>query len=55
MNPRNTAWSNDDSRLGQRTLEKIGWSKEKGFRAQVQGATEYIKVQVKISTSDLEL
>ncbi|XP_072490943.1 PIN2/TERF1-interacting telomerase inhibitor 1 [Notamacropus eugenii] len=45
--PRNTAWSNDDSKFGQKMLEKMGWSKGKGLGAQEQGATEHIKVQVK--------
>ncbi|XP_010621151.1 PIN2/TERF1-interacting telomerase inhibitor 1 isoform X2 [Fukomys damarensis] len=29
VDPRNTAWSNDDSKFGQRMLEKMGWSKGK--------------------------
>lgn len=32
VDPRNTAWSNDDSKFGQRMLEKMGWSKGKVFR-----------------------
>ncbi|XP_005075321.1 PIN2/TERF1-interacting telomerase inhibitor 1 isoform X2 [Mesocricetus auratus] len=47
LDPRNTAWSNDDSKFGQRMLEKMGWSKGKGLGAQEQGATEHIKVKVK--------
>ncbi|XP_060040907.1 PIN2/TERF1-interacting telomerase inhibitor 1 [Erinaceus europaeus] len=47
VDPRNTAWSNDESKFGQRMLEKMGWSKGKGLGAQEQGATEHIKVQVK--------
>ncbi|XP_004682488.1 PREDICTED: transcription factor SOX-7 [Condylura cristata] len=47
VDPQNTAWSNDDSKFGQRMLEKMGWSKGKGLGAQEQGATEHIKVQVK--------
>ncbi|KAB0361360.1 hypothetical protein FD754_005516, partial [Muntiacus muntjak] len=47
VDPRNTAWSNDDSKFGQRMLEKMGWSKGKGLGAQEQGATDHIKVQVK--------
>uniref|UniRef100_A0A2K5QFA3 G-patch domain-containing protein n=1 Tax=Cebus imitator TaxID=2715852 RepID=A0A2K5QFA3_CEBIM len=43
----NTAWSNDNSKFGQRMLEKMGWSKGKGLGAQEQGATDHIKVQVK--------
>ncbi|XP_045432281.1 PIN2/TERF1-interacting telomerase inhibitor 1 isoform X2 [Pipistrellus kuhlii] len=29
LDPRNTRWSNDDSKFGQRMLEKMGWSKGK--------------------------
>ncbi|XP_049721167.1 PIN2/TERF1-interacting telomerase inhibitor 1 isoform X1 [Elephas maximus indicus] len=47
VDPRNTAWSNDGSKFGQKMLEKMGWSKGKGLGAQEQGATEHIKVQVK--------
>ncbi|KAM9622104.1 PIN2/TERF1-interacting telomerase inhibitor 1 isoform 1-T1 [Trichechus inunguis] len=47
VDPRNTAWSNDDSKFGQRMLEKMGWSKGKGLGAQEQGATDHVKVQVK--------
>lgn len=47
VDPRNTAWSNDDSKFGQKMLEKMGWSKGKGLGAQEQGATEHIKVKVK--------
>ncbi|XP_005337290.2 PIN2/TERF1-interacting telomerase inhibitor 1 isoform X4 [Ictidomys tridecemlineatus] len=47
VDPRNTAWSNDDSKFGQRMLEKMGWSKGKGLGAQEQGATDHIKVKVK--------
>lgn len=47
LDPRNTAWSNDDSKFGQRMLEKMGWSKGKGLGAQEQGATEHIRVKVK--------
>ncbi|XP_053434444.1 PIN2/TERF1-interacting telomerase inhibitor 1 isoform X2 [Nycticebus coucang] len=47
VDPRNTAWSNDDSKFGQRMLEKMGWSKGKGLGAQEQGATDPIRVQVK--------
>lgn len=29
VDPQNTAWSNDESKFGQRMLEKMGWSKGK--------------------------
>ncbi|XP_028909052.1 PIN2/TERF1-interacting telomerase inhibitor 1 [Ornithorhynchus anatinus] len=47
VDPRNSAWSNDESKFGQKMLEKMGWSKGKGLGAQEQGATEHIKVKVK--------
>ncbi|KAG7258223.1 hypothetical protein CRUP_036172 [Coryphaenoides rupestris] len=41
VDPRNSAWSKDDSKFGQKMLERMGWSKGK------QGSTEHIKVKVK--------
>lgn len=29
VDPRNSAWSNDDSKFGQKMLERMGWSKGK--------------------------
>ncbi|XP_063156979.1 PIN2/TERF1-interacting telomerase inhibitor 1 [Candoia aspera] len=53
MDPRNSAWSKDESKFGQKMLEKMGWSKGKGLGAQEQGNTEHIKVQVKNNTLGL--
>ncbi|XP_053344513.1 PIN2/TERF1-interacting telomerase inhibitor 1 [Clarias gariepinus] len=47
VDPRNSAWSNDDSKFGQKMLERMGWSKGKGLGKSEQGATEHIKVKVK--------
>ncbi|KAK6488599.1 PIN2/TERF1-interacting telomerase inhibitor 1 [Huso huso] len=47
VDPRNSAWSKDESKFGQKMLEKMGWSKGKGLGAHEQGATENIKVQMK--------
>ncbi|KAG8011256.1 PIN2/TERF1-interacting telomerase inhibitor 1, partial [Nibea albiflora] len=47
VDPRNSAWSNDDSKFGQRMLERMGWSKGKGLGRSEQGATDHIKVKVK--------
>ncbi|XP_041109278.1 PIN2/TERF1-interacting telomerase inhibitor 1 [Polyodon spathula] len=47
VDPQNSAWSKDESKFGQKMLEKMGWSKGKGLGAQEQGATENIKVQMK--------
>ncbi|XP_073480926.1 PIN2/TERF1-interacting telomerase inhibitor 1-like [Aquarana catesbeiana] len=53
VDPRNSAWTKDDSKFGQKMLEKMGWSKGKGLGAQEQGSTEHIKVQVKNNTLGL--
>uniref|UniRef100_A0A667X204 G-patch domain-containing protein n=1 Tax=Myripristis murdjan TaxID=586833 RepID=A0A667X204_9TELE len=47
VDPRNTAWTNDDSKFGQKMLERMGWSKGKGLGKGEQGSTEHIKVKVK--------
>ncbi|XP_048106388.1 PIN2/TERF1-interacting telomerase inhibitor 1 [Alosa alosa] len=47
VDPRNSAWSKDDSKFGQKMLERMGWSKGKGLGKTEQGATEHIKVKVK--------
>ncbi|XP_040920827.1 PIN2/TERF1-interacting telomerase inhibitor 1 isoform X2 [Toxotes jaculatrix] len=47
VDPRNSAWSNDDSKFGQKMLERMGWSKGKGLGKSEQGATDHIKVKVK--------
>ncbi|XP_072355139.1 PIN2/TERF1-interacting telomerase inhibitor 1 isoform X2 [Scyliorhinus torazame] len=53
VDPRNNTWSNDESRFGQKMLEKMGWSKGKGLGAREQGSTENIKVQAKNNTVGL--
>ncbi|XP_055005466.1 PIN2/TERF1-interacting telomerase inhibitor 1 isoform X2 [Boleophthalmus pectinirostris] len=47
VDPRNSAWSKDDNKFGQKMLERMGWSKGKGLGRTEQGATEHIKVRVK--------
>ncbi|EAW48264.1 hCG34808, isoform CRA_a [Homo sapiens] len=47
VNTQNTAWSNADSKFGQRILEKMEWSKGRGLGVQEQGGPDDIKVQVK--------
>ncbi|NXI41340.1 PINX1 inhibitor, partial [Galbula dea] len=53
VDPQNSAWSKDESKFGQKMLEKMGWSKGKGLGAQEQGNTEHIKVKVKNNTLGL--
>ncbi|XP_072552564.1 PIN2/TERF1-interacting telomerase inhibitor 1 [Salminus brasiliensis] len=47
VDPRNSAWSKDESKFGQKMLERMGWSKGKGLGKSEQGATDHIKVKVK--------
>ncbi|XP_028858720.1 PIN2/TERF1-interacting telomerase inhibitor 1 [Denticeps clupeoides] len=47
VDPRNSAWTKDESKFGQKMLERMGWSKGKGLGKSEQGATEHIKVKVK--------
>ncbi|XP_078712784.1 PIN2/TERF1-interacting telomerase inhibitor 1 [Lampetra fluviatilis] len=47
VDPRNTAWVNDNSKFGKKMLEKMGWSSGKGLGANEQGSTNHIKVNVK--------
>ncbi|XP_057678569.1 PIN2/TERF1-interacting telomerase inhibitor 1 [Corythoichthys intestinalis] len=47
VDPRNSAWSNDDSKFGQKMLERMGWSKGKGLGRSEQGDVNPIKVKVK--------
>ncbi|XP_067880208.1 PIN2/TERF1-interacting telomerase inhibitor 1 [Heterodontus francisci] len=53
VDPRNNTWSNDNSRFGQKMLEKMGWSKGKGLGAREQGSTENIKIKMKNNTVGL--
>ncbi|XP_056120474.1 PIN2/TERF1-interacting telomerase inhibitor 1 [Rhinichthys klamathensis goyatoka] len=45
--PQNTTWSNDESKFGQKMLERMGWAKGKGLGRSEQGSTENIKVKAK--------
>ncbi|KAK3594084.1 hypothetical protein CHS0354_040852 [Potamilus streckersoni] len=47
LNPRGTNWSNDNSKFGQRMLEKMGWTKGRGLGAKEHGQTEHVKVTLK--------
>ncbi|XP_034383711.1 PIN2/TERF1-interacting telomerase inhibitor 1 [Cyclopterus lumpus] len=47
VDPRNSNWSKDDSKFGQKMMERMGWSKGKGLGRTEQGSTDNIKVKVK--------
>ncbi|BFZ15766.1 hypothetical protein BsWGS_18805 [Bradybaena similaris] len=53
LDPRNTSWSNDSSKFGQRLLEKMGWEKGKGLGAHEDGITEHIKASYKSDSRGL--
>ncbi|ESP04694.1 hypothetical protein LOTGIDRAFT_68637, partial [Lottia gigantea] len=47
INPRGTHWSNDDSKFGQKLMEKYGWSKGKGLGANEDGRVENVGIKMK--------
>ncbi|XP_067654729.1 PIN2/TERF1-interacting telomerase inhibitor 1-like [Haliotis asinina] len=47
INPQGTNWSNDDSKFGQKMLERMGWSKGKGLGAKEDGQVEHVKISFK--------
>ncbi|CAL1547111.1 unnamed protein product [Lymnaea stagnalis] len=53
LDPRNTNWSNDDNKIGQRLMEKMGWEKGKGLGANEDGMKEHIKASYKSDSRGL--
>ncbi|KAM9779506.1 PIN2/TERF1-interacting telomerase inhibitor 1 [Syngnathus typhle] len=53
VDPRNSSWSNDDSKFGQKLMERMGWAKGKGLGKHEQGDAEHVKVKVKNNTHGL--
>uniref|UniRef100_A0A0P4W199 G-patch domain-containing protein n=1 Tax=Scylla olivacea TaxID=85551 RepID=A0A0P4W199_SCYOL len=47
LNPRGTLWANDDSKFGQKLMEKMGWSKGRGLGREEQGMKEHLSVKFK--------
>ncbi|KAM8832085.1 PIN2/TERF1-interacting telomerase inhibitor 1 [Spinachia spinachia] len=47
VDPRNSSWTKDESKFGQKMMERMGWSKGKGLGRSEQGSTDNIKVKVK--------
>jgi len=45
--PRNLAWSNDQTKFGYKMLSKMGWSPGKGLGINEDGEKECIKLSVK--------
>ena len=40
LNPRGNLWANDESKFGQKLMEKMGWEKGKGLGANENGRVE---------------
>ncbi|XP_063401653.1 PIN2/TERF1-interacting telomerase inhibitor 1-like [Mytilus trossulus] len=47
IDPRGSNWSKDESKFGQKMLEKFGWSKGKGLGAKEDGLVDHVKVSLK--------
>merc|ERR1719277_457496 len=47
IDPRGNNWANDESKFGQKLMEKFGWNKGDGLGANRDGRTEHIKISVK--------
>ena len=47
LNPRGNLWANDESKFGQKLMEKMGWEKGKGLGANENGRVEvtFLKFQ----------
>lgn len=53
LNPRGALWANDDTKFGQKLMEKMGWSKGKGLGKEEQGDKDHISVRIKDNTKGL--
>jgi len=47
LNPRGNLWANDESKFGQKLMEKMGWEKGKGLGAKENGRIEAISARLK--------
>ncbi|ESO04611.1 hypothetical protein HELRODRAFT_78689 [Helobdella robusta] len=48
INPQGLSWAKDESKFGQKLMEKMGWSKGKGLGAKESGNVDFVKVSLKI-------
>ena len=48
LNPRGNLWANDESKFGQKLMEKMGWEKGKGLGAKENGRIEVNKLIIMI-------
>lgn len=47
VDPRGLSWSNDETKFGQKLMEKFGWEKGRGLGANEDGSSDHITVQFK--------
>ncbi|XP_061167127.1 uncharacterized protein LOC133175982 [Saccostrea echinata] len=47
INPNGNAWSNDDTKFGQKLMKKYGWTEGKGLGVKEDGNPEHVKVDFK--------
>ena len=47
LNPRGNLWANDESKFGQKSMEKMGWEKGKGLGANENGRVQHISLKLK--------
>lgn len=47
LRAKNNAWSNDNSKFGQRMLERMGWSEGKGLGLKENGIVEHVVAKYK--------
>lgn len=48
-----TTWSKDESKFGQRLLERMGWSQGRGLGANLDGETKSVPLRVKLDSKGL--
>ena len=48
LNPRGNLWANDESKFGQKLMEKMGWEKGKGLGAKENGRIEVSRLTMVI-------
>jgi len=50
LNPRGNLWANDESKFGQKLMEKMGWEKGRGLGANQDGMVDHITLKHKDNT-----
>jgi len=53
LTPRESHWSRDDNKIGQKLLEKMGWAKGKGLGVREDGTPEAIRLPLKLNSEGI--